>query len=144
MAIIANFIESTEGSPESKIYETFKSAMVFISMVDFNVLALTNILTNVPNLNTSQKLALKLVASNFPKDSSDVSLNNILLFVLYGSFQSVGVSEEELALTILQREAILEQIYLTAKQVIQDKIAELNGLIDWTYEVPNWLPEPEE
>jgi len=145
MPFISSFITADPDSPEGKIFYAFKTSMQFISMVDFNARALGNILKNVTDLSVAQRLAVKLVASNYPKDNFDTSLNSILMYVLYGSFEKFGIDEDEVALSVSQREAILFQIYYTAIEIINEKVMELCEVRDWDYEKPDWkiFPDPD-
>lgn len=142
MAIITSFANSNTNSPEWKIYNTVQTALNFISVCDFINLVMSNISNNLNNLSISQKLSLKLVAVYFC-GKPNINIDEILLFILYGKFQELGIGESEvdsITLTPEQRLSVLEQIYLTAKDVINQKINELNNIVSWIYENPDFLP----
>ena len=68
-------------------------------------------------------------------------IDSFLLFILYGTFQAIGISEAvEDALADDQREDILEQVFLTAQSVVQGKVDSLQSVIV-DYEVPDWKIE---
>src|SRR5690606_23797359 len=139
---VINFITAAPDTPEGKIVQTMRAAMQFISESDFTQACLTNILANI-TFTDPQRLAIKFASRGFTGLQSLEGINNLLQCVYYGTFDTIGVSESEVdALTSEQREAIVQQIYLTAKSIVDAKATELGDLAAWTYTTPDWVPTP--
>lgn len=139
--IISTFKNGVNGSPEKNLFNVIGQAVQIMALGDFVNLCLVNILTNV-SFSNSQKIAIKFTCKSLGTNMfwADI-IDSFLLFILYGTFQAIGISEAvEDALTDDQREDILEQICLTAQSVVQGKIDSLQGVIV-DYEVPDWKIE---
>jgi hypothetical protein len=137
--MITTFYQATDGSPEKNIFSMVKKALQYVAVEQYLTTCLGYILTNVTSLSTAQKVAVKFACFAFPKERWDDNINNLLMYILYGTFQEVNLDEAvENALTDDQREQILEQAFLAAKSIIIAQAQELQTLIDIGFVAPDW------
>ena len=136
---LIDFDNIDPASPEAEIIKIVKFSLKYKTPYAFVLLVVGRIFANVVGLNSSQKIAIKLVAKSLTLEATDASIINVIKFILYGTFGQVGVEEaDDSPLTNDQRASCLEQIYLTAKSVLDDKITEMQSKISWTYSEPDW------
>lgn len=148
---ILSFANSEDGTPENNIFKVIKRSLWYIAAPDLANRVIAFILTNV-TLTTTQKMAIKFVGSAANLKNDDDSVNNLLMYILYGGFQDIGFDEAvEDPLTEEQREACLQQVFLAAKSVIVEHINEVQAFADIQFEMPDWKmsqipvdPEPVE
>ena len=136
---VPSFYQAADGSPEKNIFTVIKKALQYVAVEQYLMLCLGYILTNVTTLTTAQKVAVKFACFSFPKERWDENVNNLLMYILYGTFQEVNLDEAvENALTEEQREQILEQAFLAAKSVIYGQAQELQAILAIDYIIPDW------
>lgn len=138
--MITSFSKAGVDTPAGKIYKTIVSSLNYMAYDAFVKKCTENILALASGLTIGQSVAIKMLAIQYGKDPSQI--DDVLLFVLYGGFESVGLEEVvSEPLTKEQRAGMIAVIYNTAAQILTAKAIELTESASWEYDPPDWFAE---
>jgi hypothetical protein len=145
-----DFQTAQTGTPEKAIFDCVLAALQVVSIEQFAQATLTNLFAAVPTMPDGQKLRVRIAVNKLSSMFTipEAKVNLLLTYVLYGTWQEVGLDDlaTENTLQDAEREGILQVVFLTAAQIVGAKAQQLGALASWSFEVPDWkivIPDPE-